>query len=199
MRELCLEWRDHAVSAQLASTIPSVGPEFAVLTVHRPANADSAEAVREILSGCCDAPVPIVFPAHPRIYSLAAEVACDLNIGTQLTIIPPLSYVDMLSLVARSQCVITDSGGLQKEAFFLGTPCVTLRNETEWSETLSDGRNVLIGECPSRHSLAAAVAEACTGHNTAKANPADKNLDTLFGPPDPGRRIAEALRVYVSR
>jgi UDP-N-acetylglucosamine 2-epimerase (non-hydrolysing) len=97
--------------------------------------------------------VPVVLVAHPRLMARASAFGIDLN-AAALNCTPPLPYPKMLRAVAASAGVITDSGGLQKEAFLLGTPCTTLRAETEWVETLESGWNVLVSD---PHQLASVV------------------------------------------
>jgi len=121
--------------------------EFALATVHRAENTDDpgrlrgiVEALGEIACTIC----PVLWPVHPRTRKRLDEIGCAAN-GVKT--IEPLSYLDMLLLEGRAKFILTDSGGVQKEAYFLKTPCVTLRNETEWVETLENGCNVLAGAC----------------------------------------------------
>jgi UDP-GlcNAc3NAcA epimerase len=126
---------------------------YYVATVHRASNTDDARIFAEILRGLRALPMPVVFPVHPRTRSLAARLRAGE--GDNLIAIDPLSYVEMIGLVSRAAAVFTDSGGLQKEAFTLKVPCVTLREETEWIETLEDGWNVLTGSDPKKIAAAA--------------------------------------------
>jgi UDP-N-acetylglucosamine 2-epimerase len=98
----------------------------------------------------------VVFPVHPRIANHFRDVLAAYSNRPPLRLIEPVGYLDMLRLVREARIVLTDSGGLQKEAFFLDTPCITLREETEWTETLDCDANVLVGMDPER--LRAAVA-----------------------------------------
>jgi UDP-N-acetylglucosamine 2-epimerase len=109
--------------------------------------------------------------------------------------IAPLGYSDMLALVAKSRLVLTDSGGLQKEAFFLRVPCVTLRSETEWTETLDAGWNVLAGDRPTSSDLERAFGAISTRLSAKRpsANEHETLLDSLFGPVDPTARIVETV------
>ncbi len=120
---------------------------YAVVTVHRAENT-SAAALRPLLGALNEAAVlcgRLIFPLHPRTRAMLQGQLADWRPVPQLQLIDPLGYLDMLALVQQASCVLTDSGGLQKEAYFLGRPCITLRNETEWLETLDDGANVLAG------------------------------------------------------
>lgn len=120
--------------------------EYGVATVHRAANTDDKERFLRILEGLRRVDMPIVFPAHPRTRALA--VTSGAGSGDNIILCEPLSYLEMIALTARAATVFTDSGGLQKEAFVLHVPCVTLREETEWLETLEGGWNVLAGANP---------------------------------------------------
>lgn len=117
--------------------------EYVLATVHRPDNTDAPErlaAVVDALSGCGR---PVVFPAHPRCVKEMARHG--IVPGGGVIVIDPVGHADMLALERNARVVATDSGGVQKEAYFLGVPCVTLREETEWIETLAEGRNRLAG------------------------------------------------------
>jgi UDP-N-acetylglucosamine 2-epimerase len=133
---------------------------FYLVTVHRAENTDHPERLRAILSSIDALGAPTIFPVHPRTRQALASVNWRAR-GTDLRLIEPLGYLEMIELVANARTVLTDSGGVQKEAFFLGRPCVTLREETEWLETLEDGWNVLAGTSPER--IAAAVARRPVG------------------------------------
>jgi UDP-GlcNAc3NAcA epimerase len=120
---------------------------FLVATLHRAENT-SAERLRPLLEalgkiGTKDR--PIVLPMHPRTEKSIRDAGLALPDGGALRPIEPQGYLDMICLVANARMVLTDSGGLQKEAFFLGRPCVTLREETEWVETAASGGNLVAG------------------------------------------------------
>jgi UDP-N-acetylglucosamine 2-epimerase len=112
--------------------------------------------MRELVSTLCRLEQPAVFAMHPRLrHKLEQEPHYrELNqallAARHLQIVTPLPYLDMLSLESNAQLIMTDSGGVQKEAYFVGTPCLTLRDETEWTETLSDGWNRLVGTSPDK-------------------------------------------------
>lgn len=115
---------------------------YAVATVHRAENTDDAGRLRKIVEFLrdCAKNEPIVLPLHPRTRQAAERFGVALN---GLKIIPPIGYLDMAQLLAGATGVYTDSGGLQKEAYFHRVPCVTLRDETEWEETIANGWNRL--------------------------------------------------------
>lgn len=121
---------------------------YAVATIHRAANTESPATFARLIEGLRAVDMRIVFPVHPRSRALARSL--DVGEGDNITLCDPLSYVEMIGLVGRAAMLFTDSGGLQKEAFVLKIPCVTLREETEWVETLEDGWNVLAGSDPQR-------------------------------------------------
>jgi len=121
---------------------------YVLVTVHRAANTDDLVALGRILDALAMLDELIVFPMHPR--ARLALASSDLETGPNVRAIEPVGYLDMLALQRRARMVLTDSGGIQKEAYLLGTPCVTLREETEWPETSANGWNVLAGTDPER-------------------------------------------------
>jgi len=119
--------------------------EFALATVHRAENTDDRRRLEDIvlaLEEVARTECPVVWPVHPRTRKRLTEMGLTLN---AVTAIEPVSYVQMLLLESRAQVILTDSGGVQKEAYFFKVPCVTLRDETEWQETLDNRCNVLTG------------------------------------------------------
>jgi UDP-N-acetylglucosamine 2-epimerase len=130
---------------------------YLVATLHRAENTtvERLAPLLAALAGVGSPARPVILPLHPRTAGVIRAAGLELPASSRLRIIEPLGYLDMLALVARAHIVLTDSGGLQKEAFFLGRPCVTLREETEWVETVAGGGNVVAGSDPAR--VAAAV------------------------------------------
>ncbi len=124
--------------------------QYAVLTAHRASNTRDVAALGAILQPvvALSRHLPVVFPVHPRTAALLRAVPGmpDTTAGSGMIMIGPLSYLDFLQLQTHARATLTDSGGVQKEAFFLGVPCVTLRRETEWPETLAYGWNRLLGD-----------------------------------------------------
>ncbi len=116
--------------------------DYVVATIHRAANTDSEVQLRQLIQALQSLEVPVLLVAHPRLRHTSRKIGIELATGP-IRVTEPLGYVDMLSLVKGSQGLITDSGGLQKEAFLLGVACTTLREESEWPETLEGGMNVL--------------------------------------------------------
>lgn len=133
------EWRGSALAQAWGRR------EFAVATVHRAENTDDAGRLRSIV-GALDSVArrvcPVVWPVHPRTRKRLAEIGCSTG---AIRVIDPVGYSEMLLLEDRARFVLTDSGGVQKEAYFFQVPCITLRDETEWAETLENGCNVLAG------------------------------------------------------
>jgi UDP-GlcNAc3NAcA epimerase len=120
--------------------------EYAVATIHRAGNTDEVECFARLIAGLRSIEMPVVFPVHPRTSPLASV----LRVGEadNIRMCAPLGYLEMLALLRYARVVLTDSGGVQKEAVTLGVPVVTLREETEWVETLEEGWNVLAGSDP---------------------------------------------------
>jgi UDP-N-acetylglucosamine 2-epimerase len=113
---------------------------FALVTVHRAENTDDADRLHAIVDGLDRSGLNVVLPLHPRTRSRLSEA-----LPKRIRVIEPVGYIDMLALEAAAAVIATDSGGVQKEAYFLGKPCVTLRDSTEWTETVGAGWNVLVG------------------------------------------------------
>jgi len=123
---------------------------FVLATVHRAANTDDVASLTGLFAGLdrvARGGLPVVLPMHPR--TRAALLRQGVLPGA-VRVIPPASYLEMVGLLRACRAVATDSGGLQKEAYFAGRPCVTLRDETEWVETVACGANVLVGADPGR-------------------------------------------------
>jgi UDP-GlcNAc3NAcA epimerase len=120
--------------------------EYALTTIHRAANADDPDRMRSIVEALGGLTVRVVFPVHPRTQRMIKEF--NLDRYSNILMIEPVSYFDMLVLEENASCVLTDSGGVQKEAYLLGTRCITLREETEWVETVAAGWNRLVGTNP---------------------------------------------------
>jgi UDP-N-acetylglucosamine 2-epimerase len=152
---------------------------YVLATIHRPANTDDPAALRRIAAALGASGLPVIFPVHPRTRKQLA--AYGLEWPRTVRLLEPVGYQDMLALQQGARCVATDSGGMQKEAFLLGTPCVTLRDETEWPETIAAGWNVLAGSDPD------AILAALQRPRPAppEANP--------FGAGDAAARIAASL------
>lgn len=121
--------------------------ESCLLTVHRPENTDSLEKLEKLLSIIESIPIKTIFPAHPRFIAKAKELGLleRFRSCVNLEIREPVGYLEFLSLLKAARFVLTDSGGVQEEALILGTPCLTLRKNTERPETIEAGGNILVG------------------------------------------------------
>ena len=155
--------------------------QFALATVHRAENTDDPERLRSIVAALDQIArtiCPVAWPMHPRTRKKLADAG--LSTGS-ISVIQPVSYLEMLLLEGRARFILTDSGGVQKEAYFLKVPCITLRDETEWQETLENNCNVLTGCSEGRIAAAAA--------NVDKAGP----WNAVYGSGDAGGIMLDAL------
>lgn len=153
---------------------------YYVATIHRAENTDDPDRLRQIVEGLARVDKPVVLLAHPRLVAKAAAAGIPLTQGS-LIAHAPLAYPDLIAAVSGGAGVVTDSGGLQKEAFLLRVPCTTVRNETEWVETVELGWNVLV---ETADQIAAAV-----------TRPAPRATDAApYGDGDAATRVIEALR-----
>ena len=152
---------------------------YVVATIHREANV-RPERLARIASGLARIPERVVLPAHPRTRSVLGEPPPNV------TLLEPLGYLDMAALCSQARVIVTDSGGLQKEAYWYGVPCVTARPSTEWVDTVELGANVLVDDDPA--ALAAAVAGARM----------PEGLPQLYGDGNASPRVAEALRASLA-
>jgi UDP-N-acetylglucosamine 2-epimerase len=134
------------VARQRSTIVHDLGLEprrYLLATIHRPYNTDDEASLQSILSAFIETDEMIVFPVHPRTRRKIGALGFEPN--GRLRLIDPVGYLDMLVLEQNARMILTDSGGVQKEAFFFGVPCLTLRPETEWVETVEAGWNVVCG------------------------------------------------------
>jgi UDP-GlcNAc3NAcA epimerase len=155
---------------------------YLLCTVHREANV-RPERLARIVEGLNRLEEPVVFPAHPRTRSALTA----LSVGPHVELVEPLGYLELAGLASRARVILTDSGGLQKEAYWYRVPCVTLRPSTEWVDTVEAGANVLVDDDPDR--LVAAVAGA----------PFPQNAPQLYGDGHASEQIANALLGRLAR
>lgn len=134
------------VARESCTILRDIGLErdgFQLLTMHRAENVDDPGNLVSILEGVGASEQNVVFPAHPR--TRAALHATGTRVPDNIRVIDPVGYLEMLVLEDNAEAIVTDSGGVQKEAYFAGRPCITLRSSTEWTETVDAGWNVLVG------------------------------------------------------
>jgi len=160
--------------------------EYLLATIHRPSNTDSPKRLQEILRALVHIQTPVIFPIHPRTRKRIAEIERGIDSDIKkslLRIIDAVGYLDMLVLEQNARLILTDSGGIQKEAFFFKVPCVTLRTETEWVETVESGWNVLAG------SEYSSILEKVNIMQTRRGKD-----DSFFGNGDASSKILEVIQ-----
>lgn len=135
MYDTFLHYRSRAIA-------PKIEGEFVLATLHRPDTVENAESLASVIQGISSCPLPVVLPAHPRTRRQLIEF--DIEKTGKIRIVDPLSYFEMLGHLDACQFVITDSGGLQKEAFYAGKRCITTRSETEWTELVDIDANRIV-------------------------------------------------------
>ena len=158
---------------------------FLLATLHRPYNTDNENKLAQILQSFSRVGCKIILPVHPRLSAKLRQH--DLRLPANVQAIQPVGYFDMLTLQKDAAAILTDSGGLQKEAYFHGTPCVTLRPETEWIETVEAGWNRLAWDD---------VDEIVTAINGALCSSRSERPN-LFGDGDAAQKIAHTLKTYL--
>jgi len=182
MLDACLASADAARRLDVAARHGVAPRDYYLATVHRAENVEDSSRLASIVAALESLDRPVIFPCHPRTAKALAR--CGLDRGpARLRVLPPATYLETLALVADAKAVLTDSGGLQKEAYFLGVPCVTLRDATEWTETLVGGWNRLVG------ADALAIRAAAGGLRAPKGAP---DL-AAFGGGTASARIVEAI------
>ncbi|MEO8287237.1 MAG: UDP-N-acetylglucosamine 2-epimerase (non-hydrolyzing) [Chloroflexota bacterium] len=135
-------------AAAILSRLRLTSGNYLLATVHRASNTDNPANLASIVSALNATDEQIVFPVHPR--TRKALDAAGVTLGPNILPIDPVSYLEMLALEGHARAVLTDSGGVQKEAFWLAVPCITMRDETEWVETVECGWNTLAGTDPAK-------------------------------------------------
>lgn len=172
---------ERAAGMQPLGTLTEHLPQgYYLATVHRAKNTDDPARLAGIFAGLGRLEAPVLLPLHPRTRSRLGAITVPANV----TCLEPVGYLAMLTLVQHARRVLTDSGGLQKEAFWLGVPCLTLRDETEWVETLENGWNRLVGAVPD------AIAEAA--YQTPDGPP------HAFGAAPGGTASAQIARIFLA-
>jgi UDP-N-acetylglucosamine 2-epimerase (non-hydrolysing) len=180
MTDVLYRTRDRVAAAPPSSTGLPDG-EYLVATLHRPDNTDDPARLEAIVSSLAGLDRPVLLVAHPRLVAAAERAGVELARGP-IRVIAPLSYPELVWAVSNAAGVVTDSGGLQKEAFLLRVPCTTVRPETEWVETVELGWNVLVGDRLGE--LASAVSRPRPAETAATpygdGHAAERVVDTLL-------------------
>jgi UDP-N-acetylglucosamine 2-epimerase (non-hydrolysing)/UDP-GlcNAc3NAcA epimerase len=160
--------------------------EYILVTAHRAGNVDDPARLDRLVELLLALKRPAVLPLHPRTHArlVAAGRLTALDAAPNLTLTVPLGYVELTALLVHARAVLTDSGGLQKEAYLAGVPCITLRTTTEWAETVERGWNVLVD-------LDADAAAAALERQPPRERP------PLYGDGDAGRRVVDALTLHL--
>src|SRR3954471_8893995 len=186
MADVSLAFREIAAArSTILSRLDLAPGGYLVVTAHRPGNVDDPKRLELLVELLEALPRPVVFPMHPRTRTRLDAAGLLDRLGG-LTLAPPLGYLDFLELARHARAVLTDSGGVQKEAYLLGVPCVTLRDTTEWVETVEAGWNVLVDLDPE-----AALAAL------KRTPPAER--PELYGGGHAAERVRDAVSAYTAR
>ena len=161
--------------------------KFVLATIHRAENTDDPEKIGQILKGLSYSALPIVWPMHPRTDKRIKEFG--LKLPSIVRVIEPIGYLDMVSLECHSKVICTDSGGVQKEAFFHQVPCITVRDETEWVETVSSNWNTLTG--PNAQKISTAFRNLTNDSTSGVSTTND--IQEIFGKGNAGDLIVNHL------
>jgi UDP-GlcNAc3NAcA epimerase len=153
---------------------------FLLATAHRAGTVDDVERLERLVALLRAMPLPVVLPLHPRTRARLSAAGLLDELSETVRVVAPLGYLDFTALLLHARAVLTDSGGVQKEAYLAGVPCVTLRDRTEWTETVQAGWNTLVG-------LDAAAAAA------ALERPLPAERPPLYGDGRAGERVVQAL------
>lgn len=129
--------------SEILNTLDLQPKEYILSTIHRAENTNSIERLTQIISGLNECEEDVILPLHPRTVEYLKKY--NLKLNKNIKVINPVGYLDMLLLEKNAKKIVTDSGGVQKEAYFLNVPCITMRDETEWVETVEYGWNILVG------------------------------------------------------
>jgi len=171
--------------------VPGDGP-FCFATVHRAELTDRPAVLRGLLQALASLDRPVLLALHPRTRAALQAAGIEPRFGGGLTVVPPVGYLESLALAGAAEMVFTDSGGLQREAYWLGTPCVTLRRETEWRETIEEGANITIDPVEGVAELGRAIAE-----HRRRWNGGTRWSRSAYGAGDAAGRIAAAIEPLV--
>ena len=176
-----------AIAAKKSSVLNKINVrsgKYVLVTVHRAANTDAPPRLASIVRGLCGIKDTVVFPVHPRTRKMLEKFGFleKLERNKNVKVIEPVGYLDMINLEKNARKIVTDSGGVQKEAYFFKVPCITLRDRTEWTETLENGWNRLVDVDFKR-----IITETAAGSLSRKHN-------NHYGNGDTGEKIAKLLK-----
>jgi UDP-GlcNAc3NAcA epimerase len=180
------ELADH--NSRILQELELTPQDYFLATVHRAENTDSRECLANIMKALIelsDRGIPVVLPLHPRTKAMLNKHGLDRMVkNSKIRLLAPVSFLDMVRLERNARGILTDSGGVQKEAYFHKIPCITLRNETEWVETVEAGWNQIVGCCPEKILGAAACLK--TGSDIAE-----------YGDGDSGQQIVTKILEFL--
>ena len=147
MRDIALLMKDKSDESLVMEELGARNKKYLLVTLHRPSNTDDKKNLKSILSALIDSGENVIFPVHPRTTKFMKMYGLLNNVKKAENIIlsAPLGYLEFQKLLIHSKKVLTDSGGVQKEAYFFKVPCITLREDSEWVETINTGWNILVG------------------------------------------------------
>jgi UDP-GlcNAc3NAcA epimerase len=168
------------------------GGPFCFATVHRAELTDRPAVLQGVLTALATLDRPVLLALHPRTRAALGAAGIEPCFGPGLTIVPPVGYLESLALARAAEMVFTDSGGLQREAYWMGTPCVTLRRETEWIETVEEGANIPIDPAGGARELARAIGAHRQRWSNGRTWPR-----TAYGDGDAAERVVSALAPLV--
>ena len=137
--------KEIAERSQILDSLNLESKQYLVATIHRASNTDNKHNLGNIVDALCELDGTIIFPIHPRTEKFLKEYDFYDRLREKVKLTKPLGYLEFLKLLSHAKRVLTDSGGIQKEAYILEVPCIILRDRTEWVETVEDGWNVLVG------------------------------------------------------
>lgn len=184
-RDILMHHESHLVPARLPDGLPAGAP-YLFVTVHRAELTSDRELLSGVLDALASMPIPAILALHPRTRAAMADQGLCADSSGSLHVISPVGYFESLALTQGARMVITDSGGVQREAYWLGTRCITLRSETEWTETIELGANHLLAPKEAANGLAPAVLELLDAASGTWCRDA-------YGEGDAAARIAEAV------
>ncbi len=179
--------RDVLIRNLRIAPAPSAQPPFALATAHRAALTASRSALADLISALGTIGMSVRLPLHPRTRAALERFGLIEALPPSVEIGPPLGYLELLAAVRDAAVVVTDSGGVQREAYWLGTPCVTVRTETEWDETVATGANALVPPGCARERLATVVERQRRVREAAPWNA------SAYGDGDAASRVADAI------